>query len=187
MMRVDRSFACLDLCGFASFTEQRGDDDAVAIVALLRALLRAAADRHGVRVTKWLGDGAMVTGADPLHVAGCATEVRDDVALRSPLPVRGGLARGPVIMFERDDYIGRAVNVAARLADAAAPNQLLASSNVADALDGSIAVRPVPALLIRGLEEPVASFDLGARVGERTDGPQVRGDFVGGRVFAVRS
>jgi class 3 adenylate cyclase len=165
-MRVSRSFVFLDLCGFTAYTESRGDREAVAIVALLRSTLRASAERHGVRVTKWLGDGAMLSGVDPHHVAACAVEVRDAIAAQGPLPLRGGLAEGPVILFEGDDYIGAAVNTAARLAAAAAPNQLLAAAPFAVAVRDVVAARSCGEVVLRGLGEAVAVCDLGPALPE---------------------
>lgn len=168
-MRVSRSFVFLDLCGFTAYTESRGDREAVAIVALLRSTLRTSAERHGVRVTKWLGDGAMLSGLDPRHVAACAVEARDALAAQSPLPLRGGLAEGTVIMFEGDDYIGAAVNTAARLAAAAGPNQLLAAAPFALAVQDIVAGRPWQELVLRGLGEAVPVCDLGAALPEREE------------------
>jgi class 3 adenylate cyclase len=161
-MRVDRTLAFLDLCGFTGFTQERGDDAAVAVVAQLRRTLRATAERHGVRVAKWLGDGALVTGSDPARVAVCAADVRDQVADRGPLAIRGGLARGEVILFEEDDYIGAAVNTAARLASIAAPNQILATLGVADAVGDSVSARRLPSRAIRGIDVAIEPFELGA-------------------------
>ena len=45
--------------------------------------------------------------------------------LKGHMAIRAGLARGPVIMFEGDDYIGRATNVASRLCDSAMPGEVL--------------------------------------------------------------
>jgi class 3 adenylate cyclase len=84
-VRVTRSFVFLDLCG-ATSTESHGDREALAIVAMLRRTLRASAEEHGVRVTKWLGDGAMLSGTDAGRVASCAVDVSDTIAQRSPLP-----------------------------------------------------------------------------------------------------
>jgi class 3 adenylate cyclase len=68
-----------------------------------------------VRVTKWLGDGAMLSGIDPVGVVDCATRARDVLHQDGQLALRGGICTGEVIMFEGDDYIGAAGNVAARL------------------------------------------------------------------------
>src|SRR5262252_3412858 len=58
-MRVRRYFAFVDLCGFTRFTEVHGDVESVAVLTGFRALVRDIASEHGVRVAKWLGDGAM--------------------------------------------------------------------------------------------------------------------------------
>ncbi len=68
-----------------------------------------------MRVTKWLGDGAMLSGVEATAVIGCAASVRDVLVTDGRLALRGGICEGKVIMFEGDDYIGAAVNVAARL------------------------------------------------------------------------
>ncbi len=127
-MRVERSFAFLDLCGFTAFTGTQGDERATSVLAAFRACVRDIASRRGVRVAKWLGDGAMVVAVEPepLVAAVLETEQRIDTG-GSPLVIRAGLASGAVILFEGDDYIGTPVNLAARLCDAAGPRQVLAA------------------------------------------------------------
>ncbi len=124
-MRVRRCFSFLDLCGFTAYTEARGDKEAVAVLASLRATLRASCEDHGVRVTKWLGDGVMLSGLEAQDVVACSAEVRDVVGREGVLPLRGGICVGEVIMFEGDDYVGAPVNVAARLCAVAAPDEVL--------------------------------------------------------------
>src|SRR6266511_2001578 len=63
-MRVRRYFAFVDLCGFTRFTELHGDEEAVAVLTGFRTLVRDVASEHGVRVGKWLGDGAMFVSTD---------------------------------------------------------------------------------------------------------------------------
>lgn len=140
-MRVSRCVAFLDLCGFTSYTEEHGDAAAVAVLAALRATIRSEAEAHGVRVTKWLGDGVMLSGVEPFAVEACCREVIERVRQTGPLALRGGLTQGRVIMFEGDDYIGAAVNRAARLCAAAAPGELLIESVPAPPvrLPGSVA------------------------------------------------
>jgi adenylate cyclase len=145
-MRVERCFGFVDLCGFTSFTERYGDEHTVVVLANFRTTLREIAARRGVRVTKWLGDGAMLSSADTQAAVAMVLEVasgNDPEAV--PLQVRGGLAQGPVIMFEGDDYIGRAINVAARLCDAAQPGQVLGTREVASLAPRWVAASdPVP-------------------------------------------
>src|SRR3954462_8579109 len=99
-MRVTRTFAFLDLCGFTPFTDEHGDQEAVAVLGHLRAVLRAEAEDAGVRVTKWLGDGAMLSGIDATAVIGCAASVREVLLTDGRLSLRGVICEGKVIMFE---------------------------------------------------------------------------------------
>lgn len=155
-MRVDRTFAFVDLCGFTSFTSTNGDQRAVDVLTRFRAAVRAIGSSHGVRVAKWLGDGAMFvsTVGGPLveSVLALARRAVDDGV---DLPLRAGLAGGLVILFEGDDYIGGPVNLAARLCDLAQPRELLAAADLADAVPPWAAAVPVGGRAIPGLVEPV--------------------------------
>jgi adenylate cyclase len=130
-MRVDRCFGFVDLCGFTAFTERYGDEHTVVVLANFRTKLREIAARRGVRITKWLGDGAMLSSPEGEPLVALVIELAARTDPRAvPLQIRGGLAQGPVIMFEGDDYIGRAINIAARLCDAASPGQVLCTREV---------------------------------------------------------
>src|SRR5207247_7577337 len=126
----------------AAYAEAEGDDAAVAVLARLRAALRAVSEERGVRITKWLGDGVMLSGLDPRCVAACAVDAVDRIATSSPLALRGGLARGEVIMFEGDDYVGAAVNIAARLCRAAKRNRLVAAATALGDGEEPVALPP---------------------------------------------
>lgn len=123
--RVIRSFAFLDLCGFTAHMDEHGDDDAVRALAALRLATRAAAEEHGVRIAKWLGDGSMLVGMEHGPVLECVLTIQDRFPAGLQPPLRGGVNTGPVLLFEGDDYVGPAVNIAARLCASAAPGQIL--------------------------------------------------------------
>lgn len=131
--RVQRSFAFLDMCGFTAYMDERGDEEAVQALSAMRTAIRSAAEEHGVRVAKWLGDGAMIVGVEHPPLVQCALAIQAWMPPGPWPPLRGGVCTGQVLLFEGDDYVGRAVNIAARLCAAAAPGQIL----VAD--DGSAA------------------------------------------------
>jgi class 3 adenylate cyclase len=154
-MRVNRTFCFLDLCGFTPFTDEHGDQEAVAVLGHLRAVLRAEAENSGVRVTKWLGDGAMLSGVDATAVITCAATVRDVLQTDGRLALRGGICEGKVIMFEGDDYIGAAVNVAARLCSKAAPGQLLLTGGTAPSVPAHLAPIALGAITVPGVSQPV--------------------------------
>jgi class 3 adenylate cyclase len=161
-VRVRRCFGFLDLCGFTAFNERHGDERTVLVLAELRTTMREVAARRGVRVVKWLGDGAMVSSTMVDAVAGLVLEVRHRLGQSATaLQLRVGLDCGPVIMFEGDDYIGRSVNRASRLCDAAGEGQVLATAAVAASLPAWVDARPVRIAALPGFERPTQVVELG--------------------------
>ena len=121
-MRVHRCFAFVDMCGFTRMNDTLGDDEAVEVLAAFRALVRRLAPDHGIRVGKWFGDGCMFVSTEtrPI-VAGMLDLTQQLESADIVLPLRTGIAAGQVILFEGDDFIGMAINLASRLCDAAGP------------------------------------------------------------------
>ena len=145
----------MDLSGFTQFTDIHGDDEAVAVLTHFRAALRATASDFGVRIAKWLGDGAMLVSVDTVSLVEATVSLADRFASEGLLPLRAGLAAGNVILFEGDDYTGGAINLAARLCDLAAPLEVLATVDVGEQVPDGIAAVAVGEHLIAGLAVPV--------------------------------
>jgi adenylate cyclase len=120
------AIAFLDLTGYSTLAEERGDEAAAEVATDLAAVARNVAEPHGGRPVKWLGDGVMFHFANPdgaiLSGLDLVERTREAVAL----PARIGINVGAVVVQE-GDYYGRTVNVAARIADYAAPNEVLVS------------------------------------------------------------
>jgi adenylate cyclase len=79
-------------------------------------------------------------------------------AREAGLHVRAGLGYGRVLAIA-GDYFGNPVNLAARLAAAAAPGQILASADIRDELPDWPAI-PQEALMLKGFDTPVTAYDL---------------------------
>jgi adenylate cyclase len=79
-------------------------------------------------------------------------------AREAGLKVRAGLGYGSVLGIY-GDYFGNPVNLAARLVAAAAPGQILASSDVRDQLPDWTAIPQEP-LTLKGFDDPVLAYDL---------------------------
>lgn len=167
-MRVERCFAFVDLSGFTAFTEHHGDERTVAVLTRFRGLMREIAARRGVRVTKWLGDGAMLSSADTGAVVAMVVELAERVPEKVPLGIRAGLATGAVIMFEGDDYIGRPANVASRLCDAASTGEILSTREVASQAPRWVTSGPFAPYLVHGLDRPVEAAVLHLGTGPQT-------------------
>ncbi|HLT17440.1 MAG TPA: adenylate/guanylate cyclase domain-containing protein [Acidimicrobiales bacterium] len=160
-MRVDRSFAFIDLCGFTEFADRHGDERVVLVLAQMRTLMRESCARRGVRIVKWMGDGAMLSSTMNDALVGLVVELDQRMADFIPaLPIRAGLASGPVIMFEGDDYIGSPVNIAARLCAIAAPHELLATVEVAEARPGWVLAGAKRLVSVRGVRREVEAQNL---------------------------
>jgi class 3 adenylate cyclase len=165
-MRVVRCFAFLDLSDFTAFTERHGDERTVVVLAAFRTRIREIAARRGVRVTKWLGDGAMLSSPDAAGLIAMVIELAEAAPETLPLDIRAGVTQGPVIMFEGDDYIGRAVNVAARLCDAALPGQILATREAASLAPRWADAGPLQQYRIHGFDRPIDARALTVGVAE---------------------
>lgn len=152
------SVVFVDLSGFTRATEERGDEAAVDLAITLQREADAAAAWNGGRLVKLLGDGAMLRFPDASRgVAAALSLVRTLSAGRSA-PAHAGVHAGPVI--ERDmDLFGRTVNVAARVAAAAGPGEVLVTEEVAGtASGGSWTFEPAGVRELKGISEPVRLF-----------------------------
>jgi adenylate cyclase len=125
-MRVPRTFVFVDLSGFTNYTAAYGDDAAGRLLGAFRSIVRSLTSERGVRIAKWLGDGCMIVAVDQRDAIAFVRELSEKSAdICAPLTVRAGLATGHALLFEGDDYIGSAVNMAARLCDLAEGTQVL--------------------------------------------------------------
>lgn len=130
---VIRTFAFLDLCGSTEFLEREGTRAAIDMVSEFRTMVREVSARRGVRVAKWLGDGAMLVGVRSGPVIATAAEICSRQG-HQPLLARAGVAVSPVLLFDGDDYLGRAANFAARICDDAPPGRVLCDHDCAEAI-----------------------------------------------------
>ena len=122
---VHRSFGFADICGFTSFLEREGALEATRLLASFRSTAREIAGRRGVRIAKWLGDGVMFVSVEAGPLLATTVELTGRME-STGLDLRSGVATGPCVLFEADDYIVHAVNLAARLCDQAGPADVLA-------------------------------------------------------------
>ena len=184
-----------DVTGSTALGEQLDPEAYRGIMGRYFELARAAVDRHGGTVEKFVGDAVLAVFGVP--------EVREDDALRAVraamemsaaigalsdeleqsdgvrLEIRTGINTGSVVAGQARAggafATGDAVNTAARLEQAAAPGTVLIGEStyvlVRDAVEVT-AVDPVPA---KGKADPVAAYRLRA-VRDVDHGRSRRGD-----------
>jgi class 3 adenylate cyclase len=164
-MRVPRTFVFVDLSAFTDYTAVHGDDAAGRILANFRMLVREVTSEHGIRIAKWLGDGAMIVALDHTSAIAAALEMEDRATQAcAPLSLRVGMASGLALLFEGDDYIGSAVNLAARLCDLAGPFEVLIPADQAEPVPDGVTAIPHGALPLKGFRDPVEVTELSGRV-----------------------
>jgi adenylate cyclase len=150
-----------DIVGFTAFTEEAGDEQAVAVLAAQEATV-AEMLPPGARVVKELGDGMMLWFPDAASAVSTAVVLQSRLADAElgegfPLWVRVGAHVG-VQTRRRDDLIGHDVNVAARIVDLAGPREVLVSDATRRSAEpdlagiGFVEMGPV---FVKGVSEPV--------------------------------
>ena len=114
-----------------------------------------------MRLVKVLGDGAMLVAADADALVRRMLEPRGAAAADEDLPpVHAGVAHGPAL-HSAGDWLGRTVNVAARLCAAAPPGTVLATPQVRAAAATALEWEDAGAFELRGIGEPVPALRAG--------------------------
>lgn len=175
-MRFPRTFIFVDLSGFTNYMETNGDRRATALLAEFRAVARAIASERGVRIDKFLGDGLMAVAVEQIEGVTFALELdRRAETVCAPLKLRIGIATGDTMLFEGDDYIGPAPNLAARLCDSAAGIGVLIATEQISELPHGVTAQSREAIELRGFADPIEVSVLVGRpiIAERQDTTEI--------------
>ncbi len=160
-MRVPRTFVFVDLSGFTNYTAAFGDDAAGRILSTFRGIVRTVASDRGVRIAKWLGDGCMIVAVEQRDAVEFVLDLEQQATdVCAPLTIRAGLATGHALLFEGDDYIGSAVNMAARLCDHAKGVEVLIPTMQLERLPEGVRAEPFGEVELRGFPGPIDVVEL---------------------------
>jgi class 3 adenylate cyclase/tetratricopeptide (TPR) repeat protein len=130
--------------------------------------IRATIEHHGGTVEKFIGDAVMaVFGVpvaredDALRAVRSAIEIRDAVAAHG-FEARIGVNTGEVVAGNEDEalVVGDAVNVAARLEQAASPGEILIGAQTHALVRDAVRVEELEPLELKGKSAPVEAFRL---------------------------
>jgi adenylate cyclase len=142
----DRELAILftDLVGFSSWALEAGDTLAVDLLREVGQQLEPIVAEEGGRVVKRLGDGLMAVFADTggaVEAASRGIEALRGVEVGGHRPrMRAGIHVGRPRKLG-GDYFGVDVNIAARVAAAAGPDELLVSEAARERLAADVPLR----------------------------------------------
>ncbi len=169
---VDVAILFTDLAGFSSWSLQAGDDLAIALLREVSDAIEPPILEHRGEVVKRLGDGLMAAFWDAASAADAAFEACGRVSSIEVPGYRPRLRTGIHLGRPRKiggDYFGVDVNIAARLAEAAEPGEVLLSESAMRALDRAdlsaterrVTAKGAPANLVAHAVQP--PFDMSAR------------------------
>jgi adenylate cyclase len=181
--RREISLLFTDLAGFTGISERLPAEEAASLLNRHLTEMTEIVLRHGGTVDKFIGDAVMAFWGAPIadsqqsaHALAAAIDMqRKTAATRAEILAAGGpelrmrigLHRGECIVGNlggagRFAYtaVGDCVNLASRLEgiNGAYGTEILLSGSFADALEGSVLLRPVDVVRAKGKQQPVALF-----------------------------
>ena len=186
-----------DVTGSTAMGERLDPESLRRVMARYFAEMRTPLERHGGTVEKFIGDAVMaVFGIPAIHEDDALRAVRAAVEMREALKAlnkelerdhgvslaaRIGVNTGEVVAGDQPDTLvtGDAVNVAARLEQAAEPGTVLIGEETLRLVRDAVVGEPVPPLEVKGKSEPLAAFRLVevtagvAGLARRLDSPMV--------------
>jgi class 3 adenylate cyclase/tetratricopeptide (TPR) repeat protein len=158
-----------DVVGSTALGESTDPEALRALLARYFERMRTIVEAHGGTVEKFIGDAVMaVFGVPVVHEDDAVRAVRAAAEMRDALPELGVQARigvntGEVVTGTEERLAtGDAVNVAARLQQAAGAGEILLGAETRSLARDAIMVEELPRLELKGKHEPVAAFRLTA-------------------------
>jgi class 3 adenylate cyclase len=162
-----------DVAGSTALGEQVDPEIFDRILGRYFEVMRETIERHGGSVEKFIGDAVMaVFGVPRVHEDDALRAVRAAAEIRDRLPAvaaetgfelsfRTGVNTGRVLMAAGENSVlGDAINVAARLEQAAAPGEILLGDETLRLVRDAVRVEPLDPLRLKGKSEPVPAYRL---------------------------
>lgn len=177
-----------DLRNFVALTERLEAEDTRNILATYQRRCREIIERHGGYLARYVGDGLLAYFGYPraheddalravragleIIPAVQGIELPRNVGGEFTLSLRIGIETGMTVVGdmalgsadEKDAAVGMVPNVAARLQGAAARNTVLIGPGTFAAVQGSIDVKPLGALKLKGVTEAVEAYQVVAEI-----------------------
>jgi class 3 adenylate cyclase/tetratricopeptide (TPR) repeat protein len=174
--REQRKTVTLVFCDVTGSTALGESTDPEAVRALLARYferMKAIVEFHGGNVEKFIGDAVMaVFGVPHVHEDDALRAVRAAIEMRDALPELGVQARigvntGEVVTGTEERLAtGDAVNVAARLEQAAQPGEILVGGETLRLVLDAVEAEAVEPIELKGKAEPVPAARLLAVIGD---------------------
>ncbi|MGQ0582689.1 MAG: adenylate/guanylate cyclase domain-containing protein [Reyranella sp.] len=169
MAREQRRLAAIVAVDVVGYSRLMGRDESGTVARLRehrQQRLEPVLTRHGGRLVKLTGDGALVEFASAVDALGAAiefqqamAEVNRDQPEDTAIVFRAGLHLGDLIV-DGDDLYGDGVNVAARLEAEAPAGGIVVSRAIREAVEGRLKAKlhALGELTLKNIERPIRAF-----------------------------
>jgi class 3 adenylate cyclase/tetratricopeptide (TPR) repeat protein len=166
-----------DVTGSTALGERLDPESFRQVMARYFEAARAVIEAHGGTVEKFIGDAVMavfgvpvVHEDDALRAVRAAAGLREQIAVLNraleadfgaTVSVRTGVNTGQVVTGTGERLAtGDAVNVAARLEQAAAPGEIVIGPQTWALVRGAVSAEPLAPLALKGKSQPVTAYRL---------------------------
>jgi adenylate cyclase len=150
----------VDLVGFTTVSRRMTPRELTDTIERFESTAHETATAKGGRVVKLIGDEVMFVAIDAGAACDIALTLVEHFAGDPAVTPRGGLTYGALIN-RGGDYYGPVVNLAARLAELAVPNEMLVTPELAAKVnDPGLRFEPAGRRLPKGFDEPVSLLTL---------------------------
>lgn len=182
-----------DLAGSTELSSVLDAEDLREVYQQTREVAFAAAEKYGGRVKDFMGDGILAYFGFPTALergaqaaVNAALEMVREVSLRRwpmvereglVLQMRVGIHTGEVVVgdmgklggaHEPDAVVGAAPIIASRLQAVGALNSVTISRATYELIEGQFLCRELPAVILKGVAEPMSLYEVLAPAGVRT-------------------
>jgi adenylate cyclase len=150
----------VDLVGFTTLSRRMSASELRPVVERFEEAAHDVVTARGGRLVKLIGDEVMFVALDAAAACDTALALFEHFAGDTAVTPRGALATGDLVTLG-GDYYGPVVNLAARVAEAAVPKELLVTPAVAaQATAPGLRFEPAGKRMLKGFDEPVAVLSV---------------------------
>jgi len=156
-MAQDVAIGFVDLVGFTALSQRRTMPEVADVLVRFETTAWDLAAAHHARVTKFVGDEAMIVGSDPAGLVEVALGLCAMADADPDLEAARGAVTYGLVHHRNGDYFGPLVNLASRAVSLAKPGTVVVPDEVRRRLELSPSLRTTAlgAFDLRGFAEPV--------------------------------
>lgn len=164
---VEKAIVFTDLVDFSEWTLEAGDDAAIKLLRDVSEAIEPPVEAHDGEVVKRLGDGMMAVFTDAPSALEAVVEARERLRQVRADGYRPAIRAGIHVGRPRSiggDYLGVDVNVAARLTEQAAGDEILVSDRACEALsDDEVSKKRKRRFKVKGVPRDLGAYTVEPR------------------------